>query len=74
MNVSAWVDLSARGFWITGQKIFFDVSVFNPLNERYREQNFEKCYDINEKQKKKHYNERIQNAEHDSFPPVMSAN
>ena len=55
-------------------KDIFDVSVFNPLNERYREQNFEKCYDINEKQKKKHYNERIQNAEHDSFPPVMSAN
>ena len=31
---SARVDLSARGFWIAGQKIFFDVRVFHLLAKR----------------------------------------
>ena len=69
------VDLSTRGFWIPGQKGFFDVRVFNPLAKRYREQNPKKYYKINEKEKKKHYNESIQNVEHGSLTLlVMSAN
>ena len=72
---SARVDVSARGFWIAGQKAFFDMRVFNPLAKRYREHNLEKCYEINEKEKKRHYNERVQNVDHGSFTPVvMSAN
>ena len=31
---SARVDLSARGFWIAGQKVFFDVRVFHLLAKR----------------------------------------
>ena len=72
---SAQVNLSARGFWIAGQKTFFDVRVFNPLAKCLREQDFEKCCEVNEKEKKKHYNERIQNVERGNFNPlVMSAN
>ena len=26
----ARLDVSARGFWVTGQKAFFDIRVFNP--------------------------------------------
>ena len=31
----ARLDVSARGFWVTGQKTFFDIRVFNPLAKRY---------------------------------------
>ena len=54
--------LSITRFWIALQKIFFDVRVFITLAKCYREPNLEKCYKINEKEKKKHYRERIQNA------------
>jgi len=25
------LDIAARGFWVPGQKAFFDVRVFNPI-------------------------------------------
>ena len=50
---SARVDVSARGFWIAGQKAFFDVRIFKPLARRYHEQNLNKCYIISEKEKEK---------------------
>ena len=28
------VDISAHGFWLTGQSAFFDVRVFNPTAKR----------------------------------------
>ena len=71
----ARLDISARGFWISGQKAFFDVRVFNPLAKRYRNTNLQKCYEQNEKEKKKKYNERVLNVEQGSFTPiVMSSN
>lgn len=50
----------ARGFSISGKKTLFEIRVFNPLTKRYRGQNLEICYEINEKEKKKHYKEMIQ--------------
>jgi len=71
----ARLDVAARGFWISGQKAFFDVRVFNPFAKRYRNQEIEKCYVVNEKEKKRSYNERILNVENGSFTPlVMSSN
>jgi len=71
----ARLDIGARGFWTSGQKAFFDVRVFNPLAKRYRNTELKKCYAINEKEKKKSYNERILNIEQGSFTPlVMTAN
>ena len=70
----ARADVSARSFWITGQTTFFDVRVFNPNAKRYVNQELSKAYDINEKEKKKQYNERILQVEHGTFTPlVMSA-
>ena len=58
----------------TGQMAFFDVRVFNPIARRYVNQKLSKTYEINEKEKKKHYNERVLQVEHGSFTPlVMSA-
>ena len=67
-------DICARGFWTTGQMAFFDVRVFNPNAKRYVSQEPSKTYELNEKEKKKQYNERILQVEHGSFTPlVMSA-
>ena len=44
----ARLDISARGFWITGQMAFCDVRVFNPLAKRYSNLKLAKCYVINE--------------------------
>ena len=70
----ARADVSAQSFWITGQTAFLDVRVFNPNAKRYVSQELSKAYDVNEKEKKKKYNERIQQVEHGTFTPlVMSA-
>ena len=53
---------------------FFDVRVFNPNAKRYINHELTKSYEMNEKEKKKCYNERILQVEHGSFTPlVMSA-
>eukprot|EP00111_Clytia_hemisphaerica_P012755 TCONS_00037531-protein len=55
----ARLDVSARGFWVTGQKAFFDVRVFNPLAKRYATQDPTRSYVVNENDKKREYNERV---------------
>ena len=64
-------DICARGFWQAGQMEVFDVRVSNPTAKRYE---ISKICEVNEKEKKKLYNERILQIEHGSFMPlVMSA-
>ena len=71
----ARVDISARGFWQVGQQAFYDVRVFYSNAKRYQNVEIKKCYEINEKEKKRAYNERILNVEQGTFTPiVMSAN
>ena len=54
--------------------VFFDVRVFNPNARRYAKQELSKTYQLNEKEKKRLYNERIMQVEHGTFTPlVMSA-
>ena len=53
---------------------FFDERVFNPNARRYAKQEPSKTYQINEKEKKRFYNERIMQVEQSTFTPlVMSA-
>ena len=71
----ARLDISARGFWCSGQKALFDVRVFNTIASRYRNTLLSKCYTINKNEKKKRYNERVLQVEHGNFTPlVMSSN
>ena len=71
----ARLDVSARGFWQSGQVAFFDVRVFYSNAKKYQSVEIRKCYEMNEKEKKKMYNERIINVEHGTFTPlVFSAN
>ena len=74
-NVSseARLDISARGFWETYQKAFFDVRVFNPLARRYVNLTPSKCYELNEREKKRSYNQRVIEVEHGSFTPLVFA-
>ena len=67
----ARLDISARGFWVAGQKAFFDVRVFNPLAKRYATCDPQKSYELNEREKKREYNERIMQIEHASFTPLV---
>ena len=57
-------NVSASGFWFAGQVAYLDVRVFNPNARRYVNQNLRKSYEINEKEKKRAYNERVQEIEH----------
>ena len=50
-----------------GQRAFCDVRVFNPLAKRHASQDLKKCFEINEREKKRAYNERILEVEHGSF-------
>ena len=63
------LDICARGFWGADQAAFFDVSFFNPNATRYAKLALSKSYEINEKEKKKYYNERIMQIEDGSFTP-----
>ena len=48
----ARLDVSARNFWTTGQRAFFDIRVFNLDARRHRNTEVEKCFERNEKEKK----------------------
>ena len=69
----ATVDVSSRDFWLTGQVALFDVKVFKPTAKRYVNQKRRKSYEVNEKEKKKQYNDRNLQVEHGTFTSLMSA-
>ena len=70
----ARLDICARDFWQAGQMAFFDVRVFNPTAKRYVNQEFSETYEVNEREKKKLYNERnymLQIEHAASFSPLV---
>ena len=74
-STEARLDISARGFWVPGQKVFCDVRVFDLNAQRYRNVELKRCYQRNEEEKKRKYNERVLRVENASFTPlVFSAN
>ena len=72
-NISdqARVDISRRGFWFPDQVAVFDVRVFNLTVKQYINQGLRKLYQVNEKEKKKQYNECILQVEHGIFTPLV---
>ena len=75
LSKEARLDISARGFWVPGQKVFCDVRVFDLNAQRYRNTDLKRCFKKNEEEKKRKYNERILQVENASFTPlVFSAN
>ena len=52
-NDDARLDASARSFWITGQKAFFDVRVFDSNTLWYQSKSLKQCFGVNELEKKR---------------------
>ena len=67
----AILDIAARGFWVNGQKAFFDVRVINPIAGRYKNLKIEKACEVNEKEKKRTYNQRVLQIEQGTFTPLV---
>ena len=67
----ARLDISARGFWQDGQRAFFDVRVFNPFAPTHLQSSLAKCFEKNEREKKRKYNQRIIQIEHGTFSPLI---
>ena len=70
-NGGARLDVSAWSFWITGQKAFFDVRVFDPNASRYQSKSLKQCFVVNEREKKLLYNRRSLEKAHASFTPLI---
>ena len=64
-------DISARGFWVRGSKAFLDLRVCNPIAKRYSTQSLSAAHKRNENEKKKSYNQRVQQIEHGTFTPLV---
>ena len=67
----ARVDVSARGFWTRGQRAYFDIRIFDPSARCYQELSLEASHRRNEQEKRRKYEERIQNIDHGSFTPLV---
>ena len=67
----ARLDVAARGVWIKGSKVYFDIRVFNPLAPSYSNQSMKAAHRLNENAKKREYAERVLNVEHASFTPLV---
>ena len=68
----ARLDVSANGVWGGRfQKTYFDVRVFNPLAPSNRNQAPASVYRKHELEKKRAYQQRIQEVEHSSFTPLV---
>ena len=65
------LDISARDFWIKGQRTYLDVRVFDPNAKSYQNTKMKQLYSRNENEKKRHYNERIQTVDQGSFSPLV---
>ncbi|KAG1651052.1 NFU1 iron-sulfur cluster scaffold, mitochondrial [Nymphon striatum] len=64
-------DVGARGFWITGQRAFFDVRVFDSSAQLYSNLDLKKCHKLNEDEKKRQYSQRVIEVENGTFTPLV---
>ena len=60
-------DIHARGFWGQWQSAFFDIRVFHPNAQSYRNTSIPSVYRRHEQQKKREYGDRVCEVELASF-------
>ena len=69
---NARLDVAADGFWrISGQRAFFYVRVSNPMAPSLSNLTLHACYTRNEQEKKRLYDQRVQDVEFGSFSPLI---
>ena len=64
-------NVRARGVWRDGQNSFFDVRIINTNSASQHNLKTEKVLLKHEKEKKREYNKRIMNIEHNIFTPLV---
>ena len=69
----ARLDNNALNFWMTGQRAFLDVKIFNLFAQRHSKIAVEKCFRANENEKKRSYGNRVLQIENGSFTPLVFA-
>ena len=64
-------DIRARGVWRAGQNAYFDIRITNTNSKSQVQTTTQKCLEKHEREKKRHYNNRIMNIEHGTFTPLV---
>ena len=67
----ARLDVHARGFWDGQCSAFFDVRVFHPNAESYKDLNIQQIYRKHEYEKKRPYANRVLEVERGTFTPLL---
>ena len=67
----ARADIHACGFWGRQQNAFFDIRVFHPNAQSYRNTSITSVYRRHEQQKKREYGDRVREVELASFTPLV---
>ena len=70
----ARADIYARGFWGQRQSAFFDIRVFHPNAQSYRNASIPSVYRRHEQQKKRKYGDCVREVELASFTPLVFFN
>ena len=68
---SARLDISARGVWSGLDKTLFDVRIFHPGSESYKDKTLDSLYKRHENEKKKKYLEHVIETEKCTFTPLV---
>ena len=66
----ARLDIHARRFWENQRSAFFDVRVFHPNADSYRDLELQQIYRNHENEKKRLYSRRVLDIEQGTFTPL----
>ena len=70
-SVEARLDIRARGFWTRQQDAFFDIRVTHPKANLLSSTEVLKQRTVHEREKKRHYAERVNNIDRGTFTPLV---
>ena len=65
------LDIRFQSFWVRGQEVFLDMWIFDPNANRYLNITLPRCQEINEREKKRNYDNRTLQIEHGTFTPLV---
>ena len=65
------LDIRARSLWVRSQEAFLDVRVFDPNTNRCLNATLPQYHEINEKEKKHNFNNRMLQLENGTFTPAV---